>query len=35
MEDYMGIQQVRQMKHEMVSPCYTARLADVPVVQAN
>ncbi|EOL8931332.1 DUF4113 domain-containing protein [Cronobacter sakazakii] len=23
------------MKHEMLSPCYTARLVDVPVVRAN
>ncbi|WP_310648518.1 MULTISPECIES: DUF4113 domain-containing protein [Cronobacter] len=23
------------MKREMLSPCYTTRLADVPVVRAN
>ncbi|EOV9674733.1 DUF4113 domain-containing protein [Cronobacter turicensis] len=23
------------MKHEMLSPCYTTRLADVPVIRAN
>ncbi|MDK1071999.1 DUF4113 domain-containing protein, partial [Cronobacter sakazakii] len=30
-----GIQQSWQMKREMLSPCYTTRLADVPVVRAN
>lgn len=29
-----GIQQARQMKREMLSPCYTTRLADVPTVWA-
>ncbi len=30
-----GIQQARQMKREMLSPCYTTRLADVPIVRAD
>ncbi len=35
-----GIQRAWQMKHEMLSPCYTTRhdttrLADVPVLRAN
>ncbi len=30
-----SIQQECQMKREMLSPCYTTRLADVPVVRAN
>ncbi|WP_279537504.1 DUF4113 domain-containing protein [Cronobacter dublinensis] len=30
-----SIQHECQMKHEMLSPCYTTRLADVPVVRAN
>ncbi|KAB1471818.1 DUF4113 domain-containing protein, partial [Cronobacter sakazakii] len=29
-----GIQQSWQMKREMLSPCYTTRLADVPTVRA-
>ncbi len=29
-----GIQQTWQMKREMLSPCYTTRLADVPTVRA-
>ncbi|EOC0041441.1 DUF4113 domain-containing protein [Cronobacter turicensis] len=29
-----GIQQAWQMKREMLSPCYTTRLADVPTVRA-
>ncbi|MDT3667867.1 DUF4113 domain-containing protein [Cronobacter dublinensis] len=30
-----SIQQECQMKHEMLSPRYTTRLADVPVLRAN
>ncbi|MCI0239424.1 UNVERIFIED_ASMBLY: DUF4113 domain-containing protein, partial [Cronobacter sakazakii] len=30
-----GIQQSWQMKREMLSPCYTTRLVDVPVVRAK
>ncbi len=29
-----GIQQAWQMKREMLSPCYTTRLADVPTARA-
>lgn len=29
-----GIQQAWQMKRQMLSPCYTTRLADVPTVRA-
>lgn len=29
-----GIQQAWQMKREMLSPCYTTRLADVPIARA-
>ncbi|MDK1091023.1 DUF4113 domain-containing protein, partial [Cronobacter sakazakii] len=29
-----GIQQAWQMKREMLSPCYTTRLDDVPTVRA-
>ncbi|WP_407044131.1 DUF4113 domain-containing protein [Cronobacter dublinensis] len=28
-------QKAWQMRREMLSPCYTTRLADVPVVRAN
>ncbi len=30
-----GITQSSQMKREMLSPCYTTRLTDVPVARAN
>lgn len=30
-----GIQQSWQMKREMLSPCYTTRLADVPIARAG
>ncbi|WP_158700627.1 DUF4113 domain-containing protein, partial [Cronobacter malonaticus] len=30
-----GIQQAWQMKREMLSPCYTTRLTDVPVAKAK
>ncbi len=30
-----GIQQAWQMKREMLSPCYTTRLADVPIARAG
>ncbi|WP_283010960.1 DUF4113 domain-containing protein [Cronobacter turicensis] len=30
-----GIQQARQMKREMLYPCYTMRCADLPVAHAN
>ncbi|MDI7270828.1 DUF4113 domain-containing protein, partial [Cronobacter dublinensis] len=30
-----GIQQAWQMKREMLSPCYTTRFGDVPVVIAK
>ncbi len=29
-----GIQQSWQMKREMLSPCYTTRLTDIPTVRA-
>ncbi len=29
-----GIQQSWQMKRQMLSPCYTTRLADVPIARA-
>ncbi|EOI3547252.1 DUF4113 domain-containing protein [Cronobacter dublinensis] len=29
-----GIQQLWQVKREMLPPCYTSRLADVPTVRA-
>ncbi len=29
-----GIQQAWQMKRQMLSPCYTPRLADVPTVRS-
>lgn len=29
-----GIQQAWQMKREMLSPCYSTRLADLPTVRA-
>ncbi|EOY5382136.1 DUF4113 domain-containing protein [Cronobacter dublinensis] len=29
-----GIQQLWQVKREMLSPCYTSRLADVPTARA-
>uniref|UniRef100_UPI0004636F6E DUF4113 domain-containing protein n=1 Tax=Franconibacter pulveris TaxID=435910 RepID=UPI0004636F6E len=30
-----GIMQSWQMRREMLSPCYTTRLADVPIARAN
>lgn len=30
-----GIQQSWKMKREMLSPCYTTRLSDVPVIKAK
>lgn len=30
-----GVQQAWQMKRQMLSPCYTTRLSDIPVVRAN
>jgi len=30
-----GVQQSWQMKREMLSPRYTTRLAEVPIVRAN
>ncbi len=30
-----GIQQSWQMKREMLSPCYTTQLVDVPIAQAK
>ena len=30
-----GIQQAWKMKREMLSPCYTTRLAEIPVVKAR
>ncbi|WP_337740050.1 DUF4113 domain-containing protein [Cronobacter dublinensis] len=29
-----GMQQLWQVKREMLSPCYTSRLADVPTARA-
>ncbi len=29
-----GIQQAWQMKREMMSPCYTTRLAEAPIARA-
>ncbi len=30
-----GVQQAWQMKREMLSPCYTTRLSDIPIARAN
>ena len=30
-----GVQQAWQMKRQMLSPCYTTRLSDIPVARAN